>query len=108
MGFGGTKALQLVSNLILTRLLAPEAFGLMALALIVMATPALAQDSKEQARALAGAPATGAQTLRLVDIPRATGKSIALFDGRSLAAKKGADGARTRTAHAAGRARAPA
>lgn len=55
------------------------------LALIVMATPALAQDSKEQARALAGAPATGAQTLRLVDIPRATGKSIALFDGRSLA-----------------------
>lgn len=54
------------------------------LALVVMATPAWAQDSKEHARQLAGEPVAGAQTLRLVDIPKATGKPIALFDGRSL------------------------
>ncbi len=54
------------------------------LALVIMATPAWAQDSKEQARQLAGEPVAGAQTLRLVDIPKATGKPIALFDGRSL------------------------
>ncbi|MBB3880429.1 3-keto-disaccharide hydrolase [Sphingomonas pseudosanguinis] len=54
------------------------------LALVVMAAPALAQDSKEQARQLAGEPVAGAQTLRLVDIPKATGKPIALFDGRTL------------------------
>ncbi|MEM6420990.1 MAG: oligosaccharide flippase family protein [Pseudomonadota bacterium] len=35
-GFGGESALRLISNLILTRLLAPEAFGLMALAFVFL------------------------------------------------------------------------
>src|SRR5712675_1262901 len=35
-GFGGQKLIQLVSNLVLTRLLFPEAFGLMALANVIL------------------------------------------------------------------------
>ncbi|MFG0298526.1 MAG: polysaccharide biosynthesis protein, partial [Phycisphaerales bacterium JB047] len=36
-GFGASQVLRLVSNLILTRLLFPEAFGLMSLATVFMA-----------------------------------------------------------------------
>ena len=36
IGFGGSNFLRLVSNLILTRLLFPEAFGLMALVQVFM------------------------------------------------------------------------
>ena len=54
------------------------------MALAVMATPALAQDSKKQARVMAGEPVTAPQRLRLVHLPKATGKRVALFDGRSL------------------------
>ncbi len=35
IGYGGSQALRLASNLILTRLLFPEAFGLMALVSVV-------------------------------------------------------------------------
>ncbi|MGA1798915.1 DUF1080 domain-containing protein [Sphingomonas sp. 4RDLI-65] len=45
---------------------------------------ALAQSSTEQARAIGGEPATGGQRLVLTDLPRAAGKTITLFDGRSL------------------------
>lgn len=36
LGYGGSQAIRLVSNLILTRLLFPEAFGMMALVMVVM------------------------------------------------------------------------
>ena len=54
------------------------------LALLLMPATALAQDSVERARAVAGpAPAT-AQRLTITDLPKPTGKRTALFDGRSL------------------------
>ncbi len=53
-------------------------------AVAMLAAPAWAQDSKEQAQAIAGAPVAAAQRLKLVDVPVATGKATALFDGRSL------------------------
>ncbi len=49
------------------------------------AIPASAQDSKEQARGIAGDPIAKPQRLMLTDVPVATGKPTALFDGRSLA-----------------------
>ena len=42
--FGGENALRLISNLILTRLLFPEAFGLMALVMVVIAGVAMFSD----------------------------------------------------------------
>ncbi|MGN8001309.1 3-keto-disaccharide hydrolase [Sphingomonas sp. 22176] len=42
------------------------------------------QDSKELARALAGPTSAAPQHLTLVDLPKPTGGSIALFDGKSL------------------------
>lgn len=56
----------------------------LAVGLLMLGVPALAQDSKEQARAIAGEPAAGAQRLTLTDLPRATGKPTALFNGRDL------------------------
>jgi hypothetical protein len=49
-----------------------------------ISTAALAQSSTERARAIGGEPATGRQHLILADVPRATGKTVKLFDGRSL------------------------
>jgi hypothetical protein len=49
-----------------------------------MPAAALAQDSAEQARAIAGAPPARAQRLALSDLPVPAGKPVALFDGRSL------------------------
>lgn len=59
-GFGGQKFLQLASNLILTRLLFPEAFGLMSLVNVVIAglgmfsdvgiMPAIVQDKRGEDR----------------------------------------------------------
>ena len=42
--FGGTSGLRLFSNLVLTRLLFPEAFGLMALIQVVIAAAAMFSD----------------------------------------------------------------
>ncbi|UUL83985.1 3-keto-disaccharide hydrolase [Sphingomonas qomolangmaensis] len=53
-------------------------------ALLALGTPALAQDSQQQARAIAGEPVAAPQRLTLADLPEPTGKPIALFDGRSL------------------------
>lgn len=50
------------------------------IALFLPAT-ALAQDSREQARTIAGNPPATAQRLTIVDLPRPAGKAIALFDG---------------------------
>lgn len=44
LGFGGQKALQLASNLILTRLLFPEAFGLMALVTVMLVAVTMFSD----------------------------------------------------------------
>lgn len=55
------------------------------LGLIALPTVALAQDSIEQARQIAGDPPATAQRLALVDLPKPTGTSTALFDGRTLA-----------------------
>ncbi|WP_315761794.1 DUF1080 domain-containing protein [Sphingomonas sp. Y38-1Y] len=54
-------------------------------ALAAIAMPALAQDSKEAARAIAGEPAAAPQRLVLIDVPKPASKRTALFDGRSLA-----------------------
>ena len=43
-----------------------------------------AQSSIEQAQAIGGEPATRQQRLILADLPRAVGKTVTLFDGRSL------------------------
>lgn len=43
--FGGSQAIRLASNLVLTRLLFPEAFGLMALVSVIMAGLALFSDT---------------------------------------------------------------
>jgi hypothetical protein len=43
-----------------------------------------AQSSTDQARAIGGEPATGRQHLILANLPRPAGKTVALFDGRSL------------------------
>lgn len=53
--------------------------------LLAFAAPALAQDSLEAARAIAGAAVATPQRLLLVDVPRPAGRRISLFDGRSLA-----------------------
>ena len=53
-------------------------------ALMLVSAPATAQTSQDRARAIAGDPAAAAQQLRLTDVPVATGKPTALFDGRSL------------------------
>ncbi|WP_235513528.1 3-keto-disaccharide hydrolase [Sphingomonas sp. Leaf11] len=50
----------------------------------LLAGDAMAQESNEQARAIAGAPVTARQRLELVDIPKPVGKAVALFDGRSF------------------------
>ena len=52
--------------------------------LLVLAAPATAQTSQEQARAVAGLPSKSLERLALTDIPVPTGKPTALFDGRSL------------------------
>ncbi|WP_255463601.1 oligosaccharide flippase family protein [Microbulbifer sp. YPW1] len=44
LGFGGQKAIQLVSSLVLTRILFPEAFGLMAIANVVVLALAMFSD----------------------------------------------------------------
>ncbi|WP_076073085.1 3-keto-disaccharide hydrolase [Sphingomonas montana] len=54
------------------------------LAVCVLPVAALAQSSIEQARAIGGEPATARQRLVLTDLPRATGKTMTLFDGRTL------------------------
>ena len=59
-------------------------FGRAWVAVAMLAAPAWAQESKEQAWAIAGEPVAAAQRLKLVDVPVATGKATALFDGRSL------------------------
>jgi hypothetical protein len=53
-------------------------------ALLVLSTPALAQESKDQARAIAGKSAVAPQRLTLADLPVPTGKPTPLFNGRSL------------------------
>lgn len=55
------------------------------LVLLLMPAAAIAQGSPEQARALAGEPPAKPQRLTLADLPKPTGKAIALFDGRTLA-----------------------
>lgn len=45
LGFGGTKVLRLISNLILTRILFPEAFGLMALVGVFIAGLEMLSDT---------------------------------------------------------------
>jgi hypothetical protein len=52
--------------------------------LLLLPASAQAQDSVEQARALAGERPAEAQRLILTDVPKPAGKPIALFDGRSL------------------------
>jgi len=54
-------------------------------ALVVLATTAVAQGAADRARALAGDPPAAPQRLTLTNLPKATGKPVALFDGRSLA-----------------------
>ncbi len=44
IGYGGSQALRLASNLILTRILFPEAFGLMALVTVVTVGLSLFSD----------------------------------------------------------------
>src|SRR5690554_6229289 len=44
LGFGGAQAIRLVSNLILARLLFPEAFGLMALVMLLIVGLSLFSD----------------------------------------------------------------
>jgi hypothetical protein len=56
---------------------------LMSLAMLAPVA-ASAQTSQEQARAVAGEPVTAPQRLILTDVPRARGKRVALFDGRTL------------------------
>jgi hypothetical protein len=63
-----------------------QLIGLVAWAI---AGAAMAQTGAEQARTLAGDPPTAPQHLRLVDIPRPTGKARSLFNGRDLAAWQG-------------------
>ncbi len=58
--------------------------GRAGMALVALSVSALAQDSHQQARTIAGDPVATPQRLRLVNVPAATGKAIALFDGRSL------------------------
>lgn len=56
--------------------------------LVIALTPpaiALAQSSRDKARAIAGDPPAATQRLVLADLPRPAGKRVALFDGRSLA-----------------------
>ena len=50
-------------------------------ALMLVSAPATAQTSQDRARAIAGEPAAAPQRLTLTDVPVATGKSTALFDG---------------------------
>jgi hypothetical protein len=57
----------------------------LSVALLLVSGSALGQNSREQARAIAGEAAPAAQRLILLDIPRPTGKAMRLFDGRSLA-----------------------
>lgn len=52
--------------------------------LLIVPTIAMAQDSLDRARRIAGDPAGPAPRLQLADIPRATGPGRDLFDGRSL------------------------
>jgi hypothetical protein len=54
------------------------------LAALLMPAAALAQDSAERARTIAGDPPAAAQRFTLADLPKPVGKRIALFDGRSL------------------------
>ena len=54
------------------------------LAAFLIPAAALAQDSTEKARAVAGATPSTPQRLTLADMPAPTGKATALFDGRSL------------------------
>ena len=56
----------------------------LSMALLLVSGSALAQSSKEQAQAIAGAAASAPQRLTLLDMPRPTGKATPLFDGRSL------------------------
>jgi hypothetical protein len=45
---------------------------------------AMAQDSEQEARLIAGPPPATMQRLTLTDLPAPTGKPVSLFDGRSL------------------------
>jgi hypothetical protein len=51
---------------------------------LLIPAAALAQESAERARAIAGAPPITAQRLTIADLPAPAGKTTALFDGRSL------------------------
>lgn len=57
----------------------------MIFAALLLPAAAWAQSSLEQARAIAGDAPAARQRLVLADLPKATGKATALFDGRSLA-----------------------
>ena len=54
------------------------------LALALLPATAWAQNSVDQARAIAGATPAAPQRLELADVPRPAGRAIALFDGRTL------------------------
>ncbi|KTF70413.1 3-keto-disaccharide hydrolase [Sphingomonas sp. HT-1] len=56
----------------------------LALLLVLPAGSAAGQESLDQARAVAGAPAGKPQRLVLADIPKPAGKATTLFDGRTL------------------------
>ena len=58
--------------------------ALLLAAILTTGTPATAQDAVEQARAIVGAASTTPQTLVLTGIPRPTGPSRALLNGRDL------------------------
>ncbi len=54
------------------------------LTVLMLPAAALAQSSIDQARLVAGEPVSGPQRLALTGVPRAAGKRVTLFDGRSL------------------------
>ena len=54
------------------------------LALLLVPMVAVAQDSLQQAREIAGDPPSAPQRLALADVPAAAGRPVSLFDGRSL------------------------
>lgn len=99
LGFGGAQALRLVSNLILARLLFPEAFGLMAIVSVVLQglmlfsdvgiSPAIMQSRRGDDRAFLDTAWT-LQALRgavLFLIACALGWPLALFYGEPILAQ---------------------
>lgn len=57
---------------------------ILVVAMLAIGAPALAQQSADLARGIAGAPAAAPQRLVLDHVPKAKGRTIALFDGRTL------------------------